>query len=54
MCLLESLKLLQHPCAVVIIPTDKVYANHEWVHGYREVDRLGGHDPRASKAAAEL
>jgi CDP-glucose 4,6-dehydratase len=53
--LLEALKLLQHPCAVVMVTTDKVYANREWDYGYREHDRLGGHDPySASKAAAEL
>lgn len=53
--LLESLKPLQHPCAVVMVTTDKVYANREWDYGYREDDRLGGHDPySASKAAAEL
>ena len=53
--LLEALKGLQHKCAVVMITTDKVYANREWDFGYREEDRLGGHDPySASKAAAEL
>ncbi len=49
--LLEALKPLQHPCAVVMVTTDKVYVNPEWDFGYREVDRLGGHDPySASKA----
>lgn len=53
--LLEALKPLQHPCVVVMVTTDKVYANREWDYGYREEDRLGGHDPySASKAAAEL
>jgi CDP-glucose 4,6-dehydratase len=53
--LLEALKSLQHPCAVVMVTTDKVYSNREWDFGYREHDRLGGHDPySASKAAAEL
>ena len=53
--LLEALRPLQHPCAVVMVTTDKVYANREWEHGYRETDRLGGHDPySASKAGAEL
>ena len=53
--LLEALKPLQHPCAVVMVTTDKVYENREWDHGYRETDRLGGLDPySASKAAAEL
>lgn len=53
--LLEALKPLQQFCAVVMVTTDKVYANQEWDYGYRELDRLGGHDPySASKAAAEL
>ena len=53
--MLEALKPLQHPCAVVMVTTDKVYENQEWAYGYRESDRLGGHDPSsASKAAAEL
>lgn len=53
--LLEALKVLQQPCSVVMVTTDKVYANREWDYGYREDDRLGGHDPySASKAAAEL
>ena len=30
-----------------------MYENQEWDYGYREGDRLGGHDPySASKAAA--
>ncbi|MFM8525482.1 MAG: CDP-glucose 4,6-dehydratase [Cyanobacteriota bacterium] len=53
--LLEALKPLPQSCAVVMVTTDKVYANREWDYGYREEDRLGGHDPySASKAAAEL
>jgi len=53
--LLEALRGLRHRCAVVMVTTDKVYANREWDFGYREHDRLGGHDPySASKAAAEL
>ena len=53
--LMETLKGLRHPCAVVMVTTDKVYANREWDFGYREEDRLGGHDPySASKAAAEI
>jgi CDP-glucose 4,6-dehydratase len=52
---LEGLKRLNHSCAVVMVTTDKVYANQEWDYGYRENDRLGGHDPySASKAGAEL
>jgi hypothetical protein len=53
--LLEALKPLQHSCAVVMVTTDKVYANQEWPWGYRESDPLGGHDPySASKAGAEI
>lgn len=43
------------PLIAVMITTDKVYENREWLHGYREVDPLGGHDPySSSKAAAEM
>nr|WP_255444340.1 CDP-glucose 4,6-dehydratase [Synechococcus sp. MVIR-18-1] len=53
--LLESLRQLQHKCAVVMVTTDKVYENREWSYGYRETDNLGGHDPySSSKAAAEI
>ena len=41
--------------AAVMVTTDKVYRNNEWVWPYRETDALGGHDPySASKAASEL
>ncbi len=41
--------------AIVVITTDKCYENQEWIYGYRENDRLGGHDPySASKASTEL
>jgi CDP-glucose 4,6-dehydratase len=53
--LLDAVKKLDKPCAVVLITTDKVYENKEWNYPYREVDRLGGHDPySASKACAEI
>ena len=52
---LETLKDFKKPCAGVFITTDKCYENREWLHGYREEDPLGGHDPySASKAAAEI
>jgi CDP-glucose 4,6-dehydratase len=52
---LESLRSLSHHCAVVMVTTDKVYANREWDYGYRESDQLGGHDPySSSKACAEI
>jgi CDP-glucose 4,6-dehydratase len=41
--------------AVVSVTTDKCYANDGRTGGYRESDRLGGHDPYSnSKACAEL
>jgi CDP-glucose 4,6-dehydratase len=53
--LLEAVRRLDKPCTVVLITTDKVYENQEWVYPYRESDRLGGYDPySASKACAEL
>jgi len=53
--LLEAVRGLDSVRVVVVITTDKVYHNQEWVYPYRESDALGGHDPySASKAAAEL
>ncbi len=52
---LDALRQLSHPCAAVMVTTDKCYENREWLYGYRENDPLGGHDPySSSKAAAEL
>jgi CDP-glucose 4,6-dehydratase len=52
---LQSLRQLEHPCAAVMVTTDKCYENREWVHGYREEDPMGGHDPySSSKGAAEI
>lgn len=53
--LLEAARVTASVRAIVLITTDKVYENREWLYPYREVDRLGGRDPySASKAAAEL
>lgn len=53
--LLDAVRLLNKPCTVILITTDKVYHNNEWDYPYRENDRLGGYDPySASKACAEL
>lgn len=55
LCLLEASLKSQALGAIVNITTDKCYENMEWEWGYRETDRLGGHDPySASKACAEL
>ena len=43
------------PVVAVMVTTDKCYENREWLHGYREEDALGGHDPySSSKAACEI
>lgn len=53
--LLNAVRLLNKPCSVVLITTDKVYSNMETDYAYKETDRLGGYDPySASKAAAEI
>lgn len=52
---MEAVRMAARPCTVLCISTDKCYDNREWVHSYREVDPLGGHDPySASKGAAEI
>jgi CDP-glucose 4,6-dehydratase len=52
---LEACRSLPGIRAIIVVTTDKCYENQEWVWGYRENDRLGGHDPySASKASAEL
>ncbi len=53
--LLDSIRLLDKKCNVILITTDKVYHNNEWDYPYRENDKLGGYDPySASKACCEL
>jgi CDP-glucose 4,6-dehydratase len=52
---LEALRRVGWPCAVVLVTSDKCYDNVEWPWGYRETDALGGKDVYGgSKAAAEL
>ena len=52
---LEAIRECPSIKAVVIITTDKVYENKEWVYPYREEDQLGGHDMySSSKACSEL
>ena len=53
--LLDAVRACSSVEAVVIVTSDKCYANNGWVWGYRENDALGGHDPySSSKACAEL
>lgn len=53
--LLDAVRQCNSVRSLVYITSDKCYENLEWVWGYRENDRLGGHDPySASKAAAEI
>jgi len=53
--LLDCIREIEHSVNTILITTDKVYHNNEWVYPYRENDRLGGYDPySASKACAEL
>ena len=53
---LESVRLLARPCAVVVITSDKCYdPAHLQAGGHAEDDAKGGRDPySASKGAAEL
>ena len=53
--LLEVLRSQTDLKAVLVVTSDKVYANDETGKAFSETDRLGGRDPySASKAAAEL
>ena len=53
--LLESLRNINHKCSIVIVTSDKVYENNNWIWGYRENDILGGDDPySASKSSSEI
>ena len=53
--LLEAVRACDAVRSLVYVTSDKAYENLEWIWGYRENDRLGGHDPySASKAAAEI
>jgi len=53
--ILEAIRHTQSVQTAVMVTSDKCYENRGWVHGYRETDPLGGHDPySASKGAAEI
>jgi CDP-glucose 4,6-dehydratase len=53
--ILEAVRQSKAVRSLVYVTSDKCYENKEWVWGYRESDRVGGHDPySASKGAAEI
>lgn len=53
--LLEALRTCESAQSIVVVTSDKCYANREWVWPYRENEALGGDDPySSSKAATEL
>ena len=53
--IMEAIRHTPSVVAAVLITTDKCYENVEWIHPYREPDRLGGVDPYSnSKACSEL
>jgi CDP-glucose 4,6-dehydratase len=52
---LEAARHVPTVKVVLNVTSDKCYENQEWFWGYREQDRMGGHDPySSSKACAEL
>ena len=53
--LLDAVRVADFPCSVVVVTSDKCYANDGRPRAFREDDPLGGHDPySASKGAAEI
>lgn len=53
--ILNCINKLKKKTISVIVTSDKCYQNLNLLRGYREEDRLGGHDPySASKASAEI
>jgi CDP-glucose 4,6-dehydratase len=52
---LDAVRHVPSVRAVVNVTTDKCYENKEWAWGYRENERLGGHDPYSnSKGCSEM
>lgn len=53
--ILEAVRQLQKPCAVVVVTSDKCYQSSSGNPGHTETDPLGGSEPYgASKASAEI
>jgi len=52
---LDAVRSLGGPCAVIAVTSDKCYEPHDDGHPHAETDPMGGRDPySASKGAAEL
>lgn len=52
---LECIRMTESVKSFLNVTTDKVYANKEWVWGYRENEELNGFDPYSnSKSCSEL
>ena len=52
---LEAVRASGRATTVIVVTSDKCYANTGAIWGYREIDPMGGHDPYSmSKGAAEL
>lgn len=53
--ILDASKNLKKKTTIVMVTSDKVYKNNEWIWGYRENDEIGGEDMySASKSSTEL
>ncbi len=53
--LLDNLRRINSAKVIIVMTSDKVYRNNEWVYPYREIDPLGGRDPySASKSCQDI
>ena len=53
--LLECCRTTDSVKVIINVTSDKCYENKEWIWGYRENDRIGGHDPySSSKGCTEI
>lgn len=53
--MLEIARTESQPVSMLLVTSDKCYENRETTQGYKETDRMGGHDVYSmSKGAAEL
>ena len=53
--ILDNLRRISSAKVIIVMTSDKVYRNNEWVYPYRETDPLGGKDPySASKSSQDI